>query len=111
MKVPGFVQRPLVSLGLLVLLGAGGTGCATTEKMDDFGSAVFRHGGIAVRSQPSGARIYINEKEVGRSPLHHPARPGIYRVVAKKRGFETTEQWVDVPKRKTVEVRIQLERP
>jgi uncharacterized membrane protein len=78
--------------------------------MSGMSGNLFSKGGIAVRTNPSGASVEINEEYVGRAPLMDSREAGIYRVVVKKRGYETQEHWVDVPKGKTVELNLKLER-
>ena len=99
-------------LGFLLLgfLGVTLAGCKTMEGIDDVGRSLFRKGGVSVRTQPSGASIYINEKFIGRSPLSEPLKPGIYRLVVEKKGFETQEEWVEVPKGTTAKIQIHMEK-
>lgn len=96
--------------GILALVFAAGmvAGCKTTQKLGNLGGDLFQKGGVRIRTEPSGAKITINEQPVGRAPVMEPLKAGTYRVVAKKRGYEPQEQWVDVPKGKTVEVVIKF---
>ncbi len=98
------------TLALVWALASALMGCRTGEVAGEIGDSFFSKGGIAVRTQPSGAMVYINEKRVGRAPLVEPLRPGLHRLVVKKRDFETQELWVEVPKGKTAEVLVRLER-
>jgi len=84
--------------------------CRTSQVAGDIGDSLFSKGGLRVRTEPSGATVYINENRVGRSPRFESLQSGIYRVRVERRGYETQEQWVEVPKGKTGEVLIRLER-
>lgn len=94
-------------VGLFVLALAG---CRTGQVSEGISDNFFSKGGIAVRTQPSGAIVSINEKRLGRAPLTKALQPGLYRVVVEKRGYETQDLWVEVPKGKTADVLVQLER-
>lgn len=84
-------------------------GCRSSEVAGEVGDNIFSKGGLAVRTEPSGAVVYINENQVGRSPLVESLKPGVYRVRVKKRGYASQELWAEVPKGKTGEVLIRLE--
>jgi hypothetical protein len=83
--------------------------CRSSQMAGEIGDSFFSKGGLAVRTEPSGAMVYINENRIGRSPLVESLQPGMYRVQAKKRGYEPKELWAEVPKGKTQEVLIRLE--
>jgi len=93
-----------------MVLALAVSGCRTAEVADNVGGNLFSKGGIAVRTQPSGAMVYINERFVGRAPLMESVRSGVYRLVVKKRGYETQDLWVEVAKGRTEEVVVRLER-
>ena len=84
-------------------------GCRTSQVAGKVGDRLFSRGGLAVRTEPSGAMVYINENRVGRTPLTESLQAGMCRVLVKKRGFESQELWLEVPKGKTREVSIRLE--
>lgn len=109
------VHRRRGGVGLLLL--AAGVACAwicsacqTSQVTGDLGDSLFSKGGLRVRTEPSGATVYINENRVGRAPRYESLQSGIYRVRVEKRGYEPQEQWIEVPKGKTAEVLIRLER-
>ncbi len=84
-------------------------GCTTPKAISSFDSAFFNRGGIRVTSEPTGAEVFINEKRVGRTPMAYGLDSGVYRVVAKKRGLETAEEWVTVPEGKTIDVKLKFD--
>lgn len=102
-------------LGMILAAGLGlaafgllSGGCTTPKAVSSFDSAFFNRGGIRVTSEPTGAEVFINEKRIGRTPVTYGADSGVYRVVAKKRGFGTAEEWVTVTKDKTAEVKLKF---
>jgi hypothetical protein len=44
---------------------------------------------LIVTSEPSGARVYLNGKAVGLTPLAMSVRPGFVRVVLEKEGYQS----------------------
>lgn len=96
----------LMGLFSVILL----SGCTTPKMVDSVGGTLFTRGGISVRTEPSGAFVYVNEEFVGRAPVTQSFPPGVYRVVLRRRGYEPHEVWVEVPKGKTAEVNVRLER-
>jgi len=109
MRIIKFIRTTLIlmALGWLGILA----GCSGWEKIGSVGGDVFDRGGIRINTEPRGADVYINEGKVGRAPHLEPCKPGIYRIVAKKRGYSPLEQWVTVPKGQTVEITLKLNRP
>ncbi len=49
-------------------------------------------GSLIVTSQPEGARVWIDGKEVGVTPLTKPAEPGSHKVAVKKDGYHQQEK-------------------
>ncbi len=99
----------LAAIFSLATLGLMSSGCNTPKAVSSFDSAFFNRGGIRVTSEPTGAEVFINEKRVGRTPMAYGLDSGVYRVVAKKRGLGTAEEWVTVPKNKTIEVKLKFD--
>jgi len=64
--------------------------------------------GLEVRSDPSGARVWVNGQETGTTPLVMAVRAGQYLVRVFKEGHAIYEEWVTVtgPDRKLVEVSL-----
>lgn len=50
---------------------------------------------LAVTSDPPGATILIDGKEVGRAPLEHELAPGSHRAEARKRGYLDQTRTID----------------
>ncbi len=93
----------------LIAFGLLSGGCTTPKAISSFDSAFFNRGGIRVTSEPAGAEVFINEKRIGRTPIAYGLDSGVYRVVAKKRGLGTAEEWVTVPEGKTIEVKLKFD--
>jgi hypothetical protein len=52
---------------------------------------------LTVRSNPSGAIVYLNDREMGRTPFTHKFLwYGTYDVVLRKDGYETLKTYADV---------------
>lgn len=55
---------------------------------------------MTINTQPSGALVYLNGEELGRSPVKHDFTwYGDYEIQVRKDGYETlkTHQWVSAP--------------
>lgn len=66
---------------------------------------------IKIVTQPDGAVVYIDDVAngaAGYTPTELPVKPGNYRVIVKKEGFETVEELVEVRSGQTVGLRYQL---
>jgi hypothetical protein len=63
--------------------------------MPGIGGCVERN--INIDSNPSGALVYLNEEEVGRTPLKKPFKwYGNYSVTVRKEGYETLKTTTQV---------------
>jgi len=49
-------------------------------------------GSLIITSQPVGARVWIDGKEVGVTPLTKPAEPGFHKVAVQKSGYHKQEK-------------------
>lgn len=65
---------------------------------------------ISVRSNPDGADIEIDGKFIGNTPSAIPIKPGEYRVVVRKPGYEIWERTVTVPPGSSITLDALLER-
>jgi tetratricopeptide (TPR) repeat protein len=66
---------------------------------------------IRVVTDPEGAVVYIDDianGAAGYTPTELPVRPGNYRVIVKKEGYDTVEELVEVSSGQTVALRYQL---
>ena len=55
---------------------------------------------VTINTEPSGALVYLNGEEIGRSPVKHDFTwYGKYEVQVRKEGYEAlkTHQWVTAP--------------
>lgn len=65
---------------------------------------------VIIRTTPSGADITINDVFYGRSPLELRLPPGVYDIVAERRGYEPEFETVRVRPGTRQTVRMTLER-
>jgi tetratricopeptide (TPR) repeat protein len=67
---------------------------------------------VFLEVDPPGATIYIDGKQVGRSPMTQPVfiEPGQHGYSVSRSGYETSEGRLDLPPGKEMRKRIQLER-
>lgn len=73
---------------------------------DEFGTA-----NVVVKTDPPGARIYVNAKRVGRSPLTvKNVRRGFNYITARMPGYRTTTIGEDVDPPKLLRTQVQLRR-
>ncbi len=66
---------------------------------------------IRVVTDPEGAVVYIDDVAngaAGYTPTELPVKPGNYRVIVKKDGFESVEELVEVGSGQSVALRYQL---
>lgn len=64
---------------------------------------------IMVTTTPMGAKVYIDGKYVGRSPVTVDVEPGRHIIRAEEDGYQTEEKSVDVSYGTTARVHIDLE--
>lgn len=67
------------------------TGCAAgRERVGEESLIPPDRGMLAVETMPSGARVYLNDALVGKSPQDKLyLKPGIYTLDVKKEGYQT----------------------
>ena len=94
----------LIALGVIgpLLLIACQRGSSGSPSVGSF----FHTGKIAVETKPRGARIFINEKYVGISPLSVYKEAGDYLIRAKKKGYEDQTAWATVTKDHTSSIKL-----
>ncbi|QED27699.1 PEGA domain-containing protein [Microvenator marinus] len=66
---------------------------------------------ISISTIPEGAVVYIDDRAngpAGLTPTQLPVKPGNYRVIVRKEGFQLTEELVTVKAGATVQLRYQL---
>lgn len=67
-------------------------------------------GGIKVDTQPTGAKIYINQVFEGNSPITLNFTPGVYTVLAKKNGFKNQQESVRVRTNRSISLNLIMNR-
>ena len=114
LKPKKFVRKPWggILLGIGIVMTLMLAACETPQAVKQFGSesGLFKRGGVELRSQPSGAMVYINQKQYGRTPQRVALQPGLHLVILKKRGYADSELWLDIPKGKTITETVQMEK-
>jgi tetratricopeptide (TPR) repeat protein len=66
---------------------------------------------IRISTDPEGAVVYIDDRAngvAGYTPTALPVKPGNYRIVVEKEGFESIEELVSVESGQTLQLRYQL---
>ena len=83
---------------------------AKVTDVDDEGELLWTYtpGILRVSSTPSGARVYIDGKYKGETPLELKLKPGVYTVRVSKKGYEDYETRVGVKPGKVSEVNAVL---
>jgi hypothetical protein len=74
------------------------------------GGLPFEDALLIVRTEPVGAKIYLDGVYYGVSPLHARTPLGIHKVEAKLKGFRTTSEKVALRKGDTTELEMELEK-
>lgn len=81
------VRKTIVGSVAVAVLVAAGAGCGVQRTM-------------VIESDPPGALVYLNDEEVGRTPVRHDFTwYGNYDVSLRREGYQTmrTTQWVAAP--------------
>lgn len=73
-------------------------------------SAAVAQGSLVIESTPPSARVEVDGRHVGSSPVTVPLEAGAHRVVLTRIGYQAWEQTVRVADGERVEVRAELER-
>jgi len=112
---------------LAILFGIGFSGCAITSG-STFSSAVLADIGdgdtesedpnpendpdeaLTIRTDPSGATVWINNKDLGTTPFgSSELDPGRYRLRLEKEGYYEEIRWIEVPSNGSLVLEIDLE--
>jgi len=57
---------------------------------------IVKEANLEIRSDPPGAKVSLNGKEVGETPLVWAVKPGRYLIEVHKEGYGGHEEWVEV---------------
>ncbi|MBE7559413.1 PEGA domain-containing protein [bacterium] len=93
----------LLCAGMLV------SACDSGRQVSRGLSNLTNYGSLEVRSQPSGARVYVDNKYVGATPERVSLNRGKHLVLVKKSGYRTAEVWTDVAAGQNSVVDVNLE--
>jgi hypothetical protein len=80
------------------------------RKVEVYAQLKSREGGLEIRSEPAGAKVWVNGKEMGFTPLAVSAQTGQYLVRVFKGGYEVYEEWVQIEGGGRKNVRVSLKR-
>jgi hypothetical protein len=83
---------------------------AAGRKVEVYAQLKSREGRLEVRSEPAGAKVWVNGNEMGFTPLTMPVQTGQYLVRIFRDGYEVFEEWVQIEGGGRKEVRISLKR-
>lgn len=64
------------------------------RKVEVYAQLKSVEGGLEIRSEPNGAKVWVNGREMGLTPLVMSAKAGQYLVRVFREGYEVYEEWV-----------------
>ncbi len=67
-------------------------------------------GGISISSDPANAKIYVNNVLEGNSPLTLDFSPGIYNILAKKKGYKSKKETIRIRSGKRLKITLILDK-
>ena len=67
-------------------------------------SAARTRGGLQVRTDPSGAQVYMGNRILGLTPYQRPSFTGRFELVIHKPGYDSVRQQIEVSEGRTTEV-------
>lgn len=101
-------QTPKIAYNLSLVYGRKETLKSQIEKAESEAFALT-HGSISVKSDPSGAYVYLNGEKRGATPLViESLEEGEYIISLKKEDYEDINQKVTVKAQKTNEIKKSL---
>ena len=68
----------------------------------------FNEGTLVLTSHPEKARVFLNDKDYGTTPLRVSLKNGEYRLVVTSEGYGSAEQVVAIESRQTTSLDIAL---
>jgi hypothetical protein len=67
------------------------------DSLHDIAVTLVRPGGVAVRTEPPGATLYLDNKETGTTPYENTKlKPGAYTLRLEKTQYQTVEKSINV---------------
>ena len=72
--------------------------------------AKIEKGTLSVKSDPSGAAVFLKGEDIGKTPLEKALPPGEHKIQIKLDGYEDEERSADIKPHKTTELKIELEK-
>ena len=67
-------------------------------------SAARTRGGLQVRTDPSGAQVYMGSRILGVTPYQRPSFTGRFELIIHKPGYDSVRQQIEVSEGRTTEV-------
>jgi len=71
---------------------------------------IISNGKLILNSNPSGAKVYINDEYKGDTPLELELQPKTYSLKLKKEGYKDYSKSINIERNKTIELSIELEK-
>ena len=68
----------------------------------------FNEGTMVLTSHPEKARVFLNDKDYGTTPLRASLKKGEYRLVVRSQGYGPAEQVIAVESRQTTSLAVAL---
>ncbi len=91
------------------LIALAGLGCDSSRNISRGISNLTNNGGLEVRSEPSRARIYVDNRYVGYTPMRLSLDRGSHLVELRKPGYKEAEVWRTVETGRSATLEVTLE--
>jgi PEGA domain len=99
----------LVPLLIVVVMVAATVTSCESSGVNRALSGITKNGTLEVNSTPDNAKVYINSRYAGRTPLRVSANEGQCLVEVRKKGYQTSESWPKIRKGHLEVLEIKLE--
>ena len=80
------------------------------RKVEVYAQLKSVEGGLEIRSEPNEAKVWVNGREMGLTPLVMSAKAGQYLVRVFREGYEVYEEWVQIEGGGQKDVRVSLKK-
>ncbi|MFP4210708.1 MAG: PEGA domain-containing protein [Alkalispirochaeta sp.] len=68
------------------------------ETVPESGDTLFLESTVTLRSNPAGASVIIDNREIGATPrVDYPLRPGRHKIEIRAPGYLPLREWIDLP--------------
>ncbi|MFW5644034.1 MAG: PEGA domain-containing protein, partial [Alkalispirochaeta sp.] len=99
-RLPRLIRRRyfFASVFLVVLSFCPVTPSLYGETVPESGDSLFLESTVTLRSNPPGASVFIDNREIGATPrVDYPLRPGRHKIEIRAPGYLPLREWIDLP--------------